>query len=43
LSSLYKHLVRHGHATSNPVADVERPALNRDEGSTLAFAKAQAR
>ena len=27
----------------NPVGEVERPAINRDEGSTLAFAKAQAR
>jgi integrase/recombinase XerD len=43
LSSLYKHLVRHGHAAKNPVGEVERPAINRDEGSTLAFAKAQAR
>jgi site-specific recombinase XerD len=43
LSSLYKHLVRHDHATRNPVGEVERPAINRDEGSTLAFAKAQAR
>lgn len=43
LSSLYKHLVRHGHAAKNPVTEVERPAINRDEGSTLAFAKAQAR
>ncbi|HEY1430948.1 MAG TPA: tyrosine-type recombinase/integrase [Stellaceae bacterium] len=43
LSSLYKHLVRHGHATRNPVPEVERPAINRDEGSTLAFAKTQAR
>src|SRR5437870_7203420 len=43
LSSLYKHLVRHGHATRNPVGEVERPAINRDEGSTFAFAKAQAR
>ena len=43
LSSLYKHLVRHGYAPKNPVGDVERPAINRDEGSTLAFAKAQAR
>jgi integrase/recombinase XerD len=41
LSSLYKHLVR--HAARNPVGEVERPAINRDEGSTLAFAKAQAR
>ena len=43
LSSLYKHLVRHGHAARNPVTEVERPAINRDEGATLAFSKAQAR
>jgi integrase/recombinase XerD len=43
LSSLFKHLVRHGHATRNPVTEIERPAINRDEGSTLAFAKAEAR
>jgi integrase/recombinase XerD len=43
LSSLYKHLVRHGHAARNPVGEVERPAINRDEGATLAFTKAQAR
>jgi integrase/recombinase XerD len=43
LSSLYKHLVRHDHAARNPVGEVERPAINRDEGSTLAFAKGQAR
>src|SRR5271154_63957 len=43
LSSLYKHLVRHDHAPRNPVGEVERPAINRDEGSTLAFAKTQAR
>src|SRR5437868_10150284 len=43
LSSLYKHLVRHGHAARNPVGEVERPAINRDEGATLAFSKAQAR
>jgi integrase/recombinase XerD len=41
-SSLYKHLVRHGHAARNPVGEV-RPAINRDEGSTLAFVKTQAR
>jgi integrase/recombinase XerD len=35
--------VRHGHAGKNPVTEVERPAINHDEGSTLAFAKAQAR
>jgi site-specific recombinase XerC len=43
LSSHYKHLVRHGHAARNPVGEVERPAINRDEGATLAFSKAQAR
>jgi integrase/recombinase XerD len=43
LSSLYKHLVRHGRAARNPVGEVERPAINRDEGSMLAFTKAQAR
>jgi integrase/recombinase XerD len=37
LSSLYKHLVRHGHAPRNPVGEVERPAINRDEGATAAF------
>ena len=41
LSSLYKHLVRHGHAAKNPVGEVERPAINRDEGSTLAFFEAR--
>ena len=43
LSSLFKHLVRHGTAARNPVVDVERPNINRDEGSTAAFSKAQAR
>lgn len=43
LSSLFKHLVRHGIASRNPVADVTRPAINREEGSTAAFSKAQAR
>lgn len=43
LSSLFKHLVRHGAASRNPVADVSRPAINREEGSTAAFSKAQAR
>ena len=43
LSSLYKHLVRHNHAARNPVGEVERPAINRDEGATLAFSKEQAR
>lgn len=43
LSSLFKHLVEHGYAGRNPVADVKRPAINRDEGSTLAFSKRHAR
>ncbi len=43
LSSLFKHLVRHGAATRNPVVDVSRPNINREEGSTAAFSKAQAR
>jgi integrase/recombinase XerD len=43
LSSLFKHLVRHGAAGRNPVVDVQRPAINRDEGSTSAFSKAEAR
>jgi hypothetical protein len=34
--------VRHGHAARNPVTEVEHPTINRDEGSTLAFSKAQA-
>ena len=42
LSSLFKHLVRHNHVEINPVADVERPAINRREGSTLAFSKVDA-
>ena len=43
LSSLFKHLVRHGTASRNPVVDVIRPAINREEGTTAAFSKAQAR
>ncbi len=43
LSSLFKHLVRHGAANRNPVVDVARPAINREEGSTVAFSKAEAR
>lgn len=34
LSRLFKHLVRHSHAESNPVTEVERPVINRPEGST---------
>jgi integrase/recombinase XerD len=43
LSSLFKHLVRHGVVARNPVVDVERPSINRAEGSTAAFSKIQAR
>ena len=43
LSSLFKHLVRHGAATRNPVVDVARPNINREEGTTAAFSKAEAR
>jgi integrase/recombinase XerD len=43
LSSLFKHLVRHGVVARNPVVDVERPTINRIEGSTAAFSKLQAR
>ena len=43
LSSLFKHLVRHGSAGRNPVVDVQRPAINREEGTTAAFSKTQAR
>ena len=43
LSSLFKHLVRHGAASRNPVVDVTRPVINREEGSTAAFSKVQAR
>ena len=43
LSSLFKHLITHGAADRNPVRDVERPPVNRREGSTPAFSNAQAR
>ena len=43
LSSLFKHLVRYGYAAKNPVSEVERPAINREQGTTLAFSKANAR
>ena len=43
LSSLFKHLVQHGAASRNPVVDVARPSINREEGTTAAFSKAEAR
>jgi integrase/recombinase XerD len=43
LSSLFAHLVKFGVVEQNPVRDVERPAVNRREGMTLAFSQKQAR
>src|SRR6202140_4135474 len=43
LSSLMKYLTRHGHLAKNHVAEVDRPAINREEGTTLAFSTADAR
>src|SRR5437763_9843842 len=43
LSSLFAHLVKFGTVDMNPVRDVERPAVNRREGMTLAFSQKQAR
>jgi integrase len=34
LSSLYKYLIRHGHAPRNPVGEVERPARPRRRRDT---------
>jgi site-specific recombinase XerD len=42
LSSLFTHLVKFGVVEQNPVRDVERPAVNRREGMTLAFSQSQA-
>jgi site-specific recombinase XerD len=39
---LFKHLVRYGYAEKNPVSEVERPAINREQGSTLAFSRTDA-
>jgi site-specific recombinase XerD len=43
LSSLFGHLVKFGTVDMNPVREVERPAINRREGTTLAFSQSQAR
>ena len=37
LSSLFKHLVQLDSASRNPVVDVERPTINREECTTAAF------
>jgi integrase/recombinase XerD len=39
LSSLFRHLIDYGGATRNPAREVVRPAINRQEGATLAFSK----
>jgi len=43
LSSLFRHLIDYGGATRNPAREVARPAINRQEGATLASSKLQAR
>jgi integrase/recombinase XerD len=43
LSSLFRHLIDYGGAARNPAREVARPAINRQEGTTLAFSKVQAR
>jgi integrase/recombinase XerD len=43
LSSLFAHLVKFAVVEMNPVREVERPAINRREGTTLAFSQKQAR
>jgi integrase/recombinase XerD len=43
LSSLFRHLVKYGIVAINPVQEIERPAMNRWEGTTPAFSPAQAR
>jgi integrase/recombinase XerD len=43
LSSLFAHPVKFGVVEVNPARDVERPAINRREGMTLAFSQKQAR
>jgi site-specific recombinase XerD len=43
LSSLFRHLIDYGGAARNPAREVARPAINRQEGATLAFSKGQAR
>jgi integrase/recombinase XerD len=37
------HALYYGGAARNPAREVARPAINRQEGATLAFSKAQAR
>jgi hypothetical protein len=41
LSSLFTYLVKFGVVETNPVREVEWPAVNRREGMTLAFSQSQ--
>lgn len=43
LSSLFGHLVVHRVVDSNPVRDVKRPRVNRQQGTTRAFSPVEAR
>ncbi len=43
LSNLFRHLVQYGAASRNPVVDVTRPSINREEDGTAAFSKVEAR
>ncbi|MEM4658308.1 MAG: tyrosine-type recombinase/integrase [Candidatus Methanosuratincola sp.] len=43
LSSLFSHLLKHGHVRVNPVRDVERPPVGRREGKTACFSPDEAR
>jgi len=42
VSSWYTWMVRNGHAPANPAANLARPEINRDEGSTPGLTKEQA-
>ncbi len=43
LSSLFAHLVAHRAADANPVRDIKRPRVNRQQGTTRAFSPKEAR
>ena len=43
LSSLFTHLVAHRMADTNPVRDINRPRVNRRQGTTRAFSAREAR
>lgn len=43
LSSLFAHLVEYRVADLNPVRDIKRPRVNRQQGVTLAFSAKEAR